>query len=257
MRFDYHTHSNYSDGEFLGWMVRAAEQAGLEGIGFADHCNVSPREEDRTWTAAMGFNLDLTYERRRAGIERVRERYDIRVFDAVEMDYDPRDESEIGTFLDEVGFDYTIGSVHTLEDVNVHFERYFAKKSEAERRELVSEYFDKLVALVDSELFDIAAHPDLIERNPALRGFATDEQYHRVAKAFEESRTIPEINAGRVTRDYGEFHPSPAFMAVLSEYDIAFTLGSDAHEPEAIGERKEELEKFVALHGLETVEPVG
>lgn len=257
MRHDYHVHSTYSDGEFLWSMCRAAADAGLDAVGFADHCNVAERERPREFKKVMGFNLDLTYGRRREAIEHLRERLDIRVFDAVEMDYDPRDADAIEVFLAEADFDYAIGSVHTLEDVNVHAESYFAEKPEDERRALVEEYFDEVVALAESELFEIAAHVDLVERNPSLRGLATEEQYHRVAEAFADSSTVLEVNAGRVHDEYGEFHPAPALLDILSERDVALTLGTDSHAPGEIGERKEELEKFVAAHDIEPVEVVG
>lgn len=254
MNVDYHAHSNYSDGSFLWSMLSAAEEAELDGLGFADHCNVSPREPMVVRKKAMGFNLDLTYERRREAIDHLRDRFDVRIFDAAEIDYDADEEAEIETFLDEANFDYTIGSVHTLDGMNVHVESYFARKSESERSDLVADYFDDLVALVDSELCDIAAHLDLVERNPALRDFATDQQYHRVATALESSATVPEINAGRVLGDYGELHPTPVFLDVLLDHDIEFVLGTDSHEPEEIGPRKRELEAFVDEHDIPTTE---
>lgn len=252
MRHDYHTHSTYSDGEFLWSILSAAEDAGLDGVGVADHCNVSARDRPQRIKRAMGFNLDAVYDRRRDAIDDLRERFDLRVFDAVEMDYDPRDEAEIETFLAEAGFDYAIGSVHTLEGANVHFEGYFADKSGVERQELVDDYFEKLVSLIDSELFDVAAHLDLVERNPVLRGFATANHHERVAEALERSRTVPELNAGRVLDEYGEIHPTDNFMTVLLEYDIEFVLGSDSHEPGVVAPRKDELEKFVAGHSVPT-----
>ncbi|WP_255197911.1 PHP domain-containing protein [Halorarius litoreus] len=254
MRCDYHTHTNYSDGSVAESMLRAAADAGLDAIGFADHCNVSTDERLQTIKRAWGFNLDLTYERRREGLDALREHTDLRVFDAVEMDYTPRDEPEIEAFLDEAGFDYAVGSVHELDGTNVHYEAHFADQSDAERERHVADYFDALVALVESELFDVAAHLDLVERNPALRGYATADQYHRVAEALEASATVPEINAGRVTAAYGEFHPTPTFLDVLLEYDIEFVLGSDAHDPDELAPRKDELETFVATHGVPTTE---
>lgn len=252
MWHDYHVHSNYSDGEFLVTMLRAADDAGLDGVGVADHCNVSDRDRPRLVKRAMGFNLDRTHERRREAIDHLRDQFDLAVYDAVEMDYDPRDVEAIATFLDDAGFDYSIGSVHTLEDVNVHFVDYFADRPEEDRAALVTSYFDDLVGLVESELFDVAAHLDLVERNPALRGFATEDQYRRVAEALEDSRTVPEINAGRVLDDYGEIHPSDPFVEVLLEHDIAFVLGTDSHEPVVIEGRLDELESFVEEHGVET-----
>ena len=253
MYHDYHAHSNYSDGTALPSMVRAAEEAGLDGIGFTDHCNVSDRPETVRAKCMTGNNLDLTYERRRQAIEILRERFDVAIHDAVEMDYDPRDEAEIRAFLDEAGFDYAVGSVHELDETNVHFESHFAELSEEERRAEVETYFDRLISLIESELFEVAAHVDLIERNPALRGYATEEQYREVATAFARSRTVPEINAGRIHDDYGEFHPAPAFHEVLLSEDIAFTVGSDSHKPADIGPRTEELRAYLDEVGAEPV----
>ena len=248
---DYHVHSNYSDGAFLRWMVDAAAEAGLDGVGVADHCNVAPDAGARRYRRAFGFNLDITYERRREAIEDVREQTDIRVFDAVEMDYHPDHEGAIGAFLDDAGFDYAVGSVHHLDGENVHLVAHFAGLSERTRRELVDRYFEKLVALVDSELFAVAGHPDLVERNPHLRGFATDEHYERVADAFEHSRTIPEVNAGRLDADYGEFHPAPAFLDTLADRGVDVTVGTDSHDPDVIASRVEGIEAELADRGIE------
>lgn len=254
MNYDYHTHSTYSDGRFLSSMVRAASESGLAGIGFADHCNVSTREQMQATRRNFGYNLDLTYERRRKAIETLRERFDIAIYDAVEMDYDPRDEDGIATFLDEAGFDYSIGSVHTLEGVNIHVESYFVGKSTDERRALVDRYFEKLISLVDSGLFDIAAHPDLIERNPALRGFADEDHYRRAATAFTRSQTVPEINAGRVLSEYGEFHPAPDFLDILAEADVAMSVGTDSHFPNEIDDRTDQIEVLLRERGISPVE---
>jgi len=253
VQHDYHVHSTYSDGRFLYRMVRAAAEAELAGVGIADHCNVSERDRMRSVTKHLGFNLDVTYERRREAIGDLRERFDIAIHDAVELDYDMRDEDAIRAFLAEADFDYAIGSVHFLDDVNVHVEPYFADESETDRDAYVDQYFDNLVALAESELFDIAAHVDLVERNPALRGYATEEQYHRAAEAFANSHTVPEINAGRVLSEYGEFHPTPEFLEILLEHDVEFTLGTDSHEPDEIAARKERIETLVATHGIDPV----
>jgi len=243
--YDYHTHSNYSDGDFLAAMLAAAQRQGLDGIGFADHCNVSADPSQQRFAKEFGFNLDLTHERRRDALESLREHYDLAIFDAVEMDYRPTDETDIAEFLDTTTFDYAIGSVHTVEGHNLHDETYFGAKSREERRDVVETYVDRVVAMIDSELFAIAGHVDLPQRNAALRGLFSEEHYRRVASALETSRTVPELNAGRVTDDYGQFHPGPDFRQILDEYDVQFTLGTDAHTPESLRENAEELASFV------------
>jgi len=255
--YDYHVHSNYSDGAFLPRMVDAAADAGLDGVGIADHCNVSPDPSAERFKRALGFNLDLTYERRREAIEAVRadSGVEVDVFDAVEMDYDPDHEGPIADFLDGARFDYAIGSVHELDGANVHTRSHFADKPAEERRALVDRYFEKLVALIESELFAIAAHPDLIERNPHLRGFATDDHYAAVAEAFENSRTVPEINAGRLLDDYGEFHPAPAFFDRLVDAGLRVSVGTDSHDPGVIAPRVDEIEAELDRRGLDPVGP--
>ncbi|WP_226005839.1 PHP domain-containing protein [Natrinema salinisoli] len=254
---DFHVHSNYSDGDFLRSMVRAAESAGLEGVGFADHCNVARRERPESMRSVYGFNLDLTYERRRRGIERLRDDFDIEIYDAVEMDYDPRDEAAIDGFLSEAGFDYAIGSVHDVDGHNVQIASHFEDMSEAERDAVVDGYFEQLVALVESELFDIAAHVDLLERTPPLRGRATEDHYRRVAQAVADSRTVPEVNAGRALADSAVVHPSESFLTVLREHDVAVTAGTDSHDPTEIPERVDFLTEFFDETGLEPAAPDG
>lgn len=250
MDHDHHLHSTYSDGRFLWQMLPAAAEAGLDAVGVADHCMVSEREPVRAARRSMGFNLDRTHDRRRRALDRLSGEFDLRVIDAVEMDYHPDDEPAIREFLDEAGFAYAVGSVHSLDGHNVHFEEPFEGYDAAERRDAVRRFFDREVALVESGLFAVAAHLDLVERNRALRGHATREDYERLADALAGSRTVPELNAGRVRDEYGEFHPAPPFVEVLADHGIEFVLSTDAHTPGAIAPRVEALEDRVADLGL-------
>ena len=256
MDVDYHAHSSYSDGRHLPLMIEAAVEAGLDGIGFADHANVSSRSEARRAKLAYAFNLDQTFERRREAIELFREEYDIRIFDAVEVDYHPADEAEIRGFLDDADFQYVIGSVHEVEGVNVHFPGPFKDLSGEKKRAVVDQYFDRVEALVRSELFEVAAHPDIIERNDALRGLSTEQDYRQIAEALADSRTIAEINAGRVDEEYGRFHPGPAFLDVLLDYDLDLTLGTDSHQPESIEDRVSAIRDLIETRGIEPISPL-
>jgi histidinol-phosphatase (PHP family) len=234
---DYHAHTTYSDGRFIGQMVDAAEDAGLDGVGFADHCNVSDQPSLQDRRARYGFNLDRTYERRRAGIEAAREETEVRVFDAVEIDYHPGDEDRTREFLDEAAFDYAIGSVHEVGGRNVAAWGPFEGLSDETCAAVVDDYFHRQRELVESELFEVVGHLDVVERNPYLRGYATHEQYARVANALDRSRTVPELNAGRPLAEYGEAHPRPAFLDVLLDHGIEFTAGTDAHRPDELRDR--------------------
>lgn len=255
---DYHIHTTYSDGSFAWQMVRAAEEAGLDGVGLGDHCSVSRQDELVQRKKVNGFNLDEMYERRREGIRRLRDRFDIRIFDAVEMDYHPSEEPVIEDFLDAAGFQYTIGSVHQLpvdgEYIHVMNPRPFQDFSETERRDVVSRYVDRVVSLIDSGLFDIAAHVDVMERNPELRGLSTEEDYRRIVDALRRSDTVPEVNAGRALTGYGEVHPHPDLLELLVQEDVQFTAASDAHTPDELRDRNRYLEEFFDERGIEPLD---
>lgn len=234
---DYHLHSEYSDGSSMEQMVRAAAEAGLDGVGFADHCNVTSEVIRRD----RDYFLHETYRERREELTDLREEYDLRIFDTVEVDYYPHDEARIRMFLEKADFDFTIGSVHYVRDRHVAEVEYFTKQSPAERQRLVDCYFNAVVQLIESELFDIAAHLDIFERYEPFRGLATEEHYSDVVDALEQSRTVPEINVGRLFTSYGpapyeQTHPKPAFLEYLADHGVAFTFGSDSHSPDVVEE---------------------
>lgn len=255
MKFDAHVHTNYSDGDMIHRMVNAAERAGVEKLGLADHCNVLTGQGMERSRLVLGFNLDITYQRRRRAIEMIQERTDVNLFDAAEMDYEPEDEERIAEFVDEAGFDYLIGSVHYLEGANIHYVDRFKQLEEEELHRLVDHYFEKLVSLVRSGIVDIAAHIDLVERNPHLRGKATTSQYEKVAKAFRSSDTLPELNAGRSLHGLEAVHPLPEFRRILVTEEIPFTLGTDSHAGREIVDRTKHLRKLLEDFDGEIVEP--
>lgn len=251
MNYDYHVHTTYSDGAEPSAMIEAAAQVGLDGVGLADHCNVS-REEPGV---SRPYDLDETYPDRRREIEEWQGTVDVQVFDAVEMDYRPADEARIEAFLAEAAFEYVIGSVHHVGEREVMSPGAFVDEPEDDRAAFVDRYFDRVVDLIRSELFDVVAHVDVTERNPHLRGQATDDHYRQVADALATSRTVPEINAGRAFRGYSQVHPHPDFLDVLQSADVDFVAGTDAHLPEELRERTAYLERVLADRGIETLQP--
>lgn len=260
MHADYHVHTNYSDGRPMLLMAEAAAEADLDAVGFADHCNVSPGDRRRGERYVMGMLLDETYEKRRQAFETIEEHpdvdLDVELYDAVEMDYEEGLEGRIRAFLEEADFDYALGSVHYLGDTG--YSADFSDAPESERREFVDDYYDAVESLVRSELFEVAAHVDLVETNDGLRGLTTEDHYAQLAEAFGDSRTVPEVNAGHFGPwgDYTEFKPHPGFVDFLLEEGIEFTVGSDSHRTKDFEDRVPPLREFVDERGIEPVSPL-
>ena len=250
MRTDVHAHTTFSDGSELASMVKAAESAGLDALGLTDHCIVTEDPFGRH----ERYDLAETYERRRAAIDAARAETDLRLYDAAEMSYVAGEEAAIESFLSTAGFEYTIGSVHFVDDDTYTKNIPYADADDETRRAAVARYYDAVVALVESELFDVLGHLDLPERQSTLRGFSRPEDYERVAAALADSRTVPELNAGRVNRSLGRPHPNPEMLQRFSKHGIEFVLGTDSHRPAELPQRVPELEAAVDASSLERVE---
>ncbi|RQH02668.1 PHP domain-containing protein [Natrarchaeobius oligotrophus] len=246
---DLHVHTTHSDGSDIREMVAAADEAGLDAIGLADHCILHEddfRRCDRT-------NFDETYLERRREIDRLQSTFDVTILDGVEMNYDPDYHDEIRSFLERAGFDYTIGSVHYADEYHIAKTGWFASVGEADRAAAVDHYVDWQLQLIESELFDIVGHLDLCERSSELRGRITDDQYDAFVEALGRSRSVPEINAGRVFDDYGAVHPNPKVLDRFLDAGIRFVLGTDAHTPAELRDRVEYLTGFEADQGLDSL----
>ena len=254
---DFHAHSTYSDGSAFRPMLEAAVEAGLEGVGFADHCSLTTDPGWRRQRDRFARHFDLTYERRRAALERLRDEHDIAIYDAVEVDYEPGLEDAIRSFLADAEFDYALGSVHYVGEHVVFAGEDFSSSDAPDPASFVADYYDAVVRLVESELFDVAAHVDLVEAHPQLAGLRSDEHVERLVDALAESRTVPEVNAKRAKRDgKPDFHPSDGLFDALVERGVQFTVGTDTHRPEEFAGRTESLRAFVDERGLDPVSPV-
>lgn len=255
MEFDLHSHSTYSDGSLLKMMASRADKLGLEKLGIADHCNVSERDQIRVQNMELGFNLDQTYRRRKRALKSVNEDFNVQLLDAVEMDYHPQDEKEITSFLEEAKFQYSIGSVHRIEGLNIQVEPYFKSFSKSKRESIVEKYFETQRKLVESEIFDIVSHIDLVERNKYLRNLAAREDYIKLIEAIKGSRTIPEINAGRISTGLNEFHPTPQFLQILKQENVSVTLGTDSHSSKELEERLPKIRSKIEEENLQVKAP--
>lgn len=233
MRTDVHSHTTFSDGSELSAMIGAAEAAGLDGLGLTDHCIVT----DDAFGRRATYDLVETYERRRDVIDRARARTDLQLYDAAELSYVGSETDAIREFLETAEFEYTIGSVHFAGEYDYTTDAPYADADDSARRAAVERYYDAVVGLVESELFDVLGHLDLPERLETLRGHSRPGDYERVAAALADSRTVPEINAGRVHESLGRPHPDPSVLDAFADHDVEFTLGTDSHRPSELTDR--------------------
>ena len=250
MYTDVHTHTTFSDGSALDSMIEAAETAGLEGLGLTDHCIVT----DDDFGRRERYDLVETYERRRSRIESARETTKVQLYDAAEVSYVAGETEPLRAFLAAADFEYTIGSVHFAGEYDFTRGAPYADATASERRRAVERYYDAVVELIRSDLFDVLGHLDLPERLEPLRGHTRPDDYDRVAAALADSTTVPEINAGRIDRSLGRVHPNPTVLSSFIDRGVGFVLGSDGHKPADVRRRVPALRRFIDRHEVEIVD---
>ena len=231
--FDYHMHTRVSfDGHDTGLqMALAAKKAGLKEICFTDHLDYDPLGKmgimafDTARYNAEYDNLEVAGLKIRRGME-------------FGMTVDNR--QQFKEDLRRRHFDFVLGSVHFVDDLDVYYEDYWHDKTvfRAERRYLEATL--DCVRLHDD--FDVLAHLSYIAKthcHPAPRPVPYDE--HRelideILKTLAQKGKGMEMNTSGVDRCGGFLPTADIFRRFKELGGEIVTVGSDAHRSDRVGQ---------------------
>ncbi len=231
--FDFHMHSRVSfDGHDTGLqMAQAAHSAGLKEICFTDHLDYDPLEQmgimafDTEAYNAEYDNLEVPGLVIRRGME-------------FGMTADNR--KQFQKDLTRRKFDFVLGSIHFVDDLDVYFKEFWQGKSvlEAERRYLEATL--DCVRIHDD--FDVLAHLTYIAKthaHPAPRAVPYGEHREIVDEILRElvkKGKGLEMNSSGVDR-CGGFLPTRDYFERFRELGGEIvTIGSDAHRSSRVGQ---------------------
>ena len=235
--FDYHMHSRVSfDGKSDALdMALVAKERGLKEICFTDHIDREINVEKEIMVFDQQVYKD-TYEhlevpglKIRKGVE-----YGLKVGCAGQMRQD----------LKRYDFDFVLGSVHFVNEVDVYLEPYWAGKN---LQEAYREFMEETLRCVqEHENFDVLGHLTFICKG---RGNPTKEllyyKDHReildeILRELARKGKGMEINTSGVDR-CGGFLPTADFFRRFKELGGEIvTIGSDSHNAERVGQYSKE-----------------
>lgn len=231
--FDYHMHSRVSfDGHDTGLdMAKAALAAGLKEICFTDHVDYDP-------LGRMG-KLDFDTETYNAEYDHL-EIPGLKICRGMEFGMDIHNLERFKKDLQRRDFDFVLGSIHFVDDLDVYFEPYWHGKTifQAERRYLEATL--ESVKLHDD--FDVLAHLTYISKakcHPASRPVPYKE--HReiideILRVLAAKGKGMEMNTSGVDR-CGDFLPSADIFRRFKELGGEIvTVGSDSHTCSRVGQ---------------------
>ena len=231
--FDYHMHSRVSfDGHDTGEaMAKAALAAGLKEICFTDHLDYDP----------LGLMPDMTFKTEDYNAE-----YDnlevpgLLIRRGVEFGMTVDNREQFKKDLSRRHFDFVLGSIHFVDDLDVYFTPYWEGKTvfEAERRYLETTL--DCVKLHDD--FDVLAHLTYIGK-ARHHHCPRPVPYGEHREIIEEIlRTVAakgkglEINTSGKDR-CGGYLPTEDYVRRFKELGgEIITIGTDSHDTDRVGQ---------------------
>ncbi|MFH8291821.1 histidinol-phosphatase [Streptomyces sp. NPDC018059] len=243
--FDLHTHHDRC-GHARGTMrdyVHAAIDAGLHTLGFSDHTPffAEPEDHHRPWVAMAKSE----FPRYVTEAEELRKEYAdrIRILVGVESDFFPEHAGLYGDTLRRYDFDYVIGSVHVMDGVDLFRPERWQGATDDDLKRAKEKYCDLVTQSARSGLFDVLGHVDAVKAAcPAMSSIATPAT-ERMVRAFAETDVVVEVNTSGSTKECGGWYPDPDILEMAAHYGVRMTFGSDAHDPERVGEEHEEVRR--------------
>jgi len=231
--FDYHMHSRVSfDGHDTGEaMAKAALSAGLKEICFTDHLDYDPLGQ-------MG-KLDFDTAAYNAEYDHL-EIPGLKIRRGAEFGMDIHNVEQFQKDLLRRPFDFVLGSIHFVDDLDVYFEPYWSGKSvfQAERRYLEA----TLESVKLHNDFDVLAHLTYISKtkcHPAPRPLPYAEHREivdKILRVLVQKGKGMEVNTSGMDR-CGGYLPTMDIIRRFKELGGEIvTVGSDAHTCSRVGQ---------------------
>ncbi|MBB6451738.1 histidinol-phosphatase (PHP family) [Salirhabdus euzebyi] len=258
MLTDYHVHM-IETGEFsvtyLKEYLRAAKEKGIEELGISEHAYFFWETKDIISNPWIDNRRGLHFKDYFALFEEA-EKHDLKVKMGIEMDYTPGKEKEMEAFINRYPFDYVIGSVHWIGDWGIDLQIYRDEYEKRDIYEAYEQYFDQIVTLAESKLFDFVGHIDLIKifsYKPDDQSFV-EKQYDRAVEALAKSGTSIEISTAGLRKPVGEMYPDPVLLQKCYDAGVGIVLCSDAHAPKHIGYAYDQSLAFAKSVGYKEIQ---
>ncbi|MGW4790865.1 histidinol-phosphatase [Nonomuraea sp. NPDC004297] len=243
MKFDLHTHHDrcgHARGSIRDYIDAALEQ-GLRTIGLSDH---SPFFADLADHPLPGVAMAKSeFERYLGEAYRLRSEYAgrIEVLVGVESDFKSDHVAKYRDVYARYPLDYIIGSVHVLDGIDLFRRERWQGLDRSELKAARERYCDLVANSARSGMFDILGHVDVIKAVcPEIADIATPA-VGLMLREISAVDVVMEINTSGKTKDCGGWYPSPELLEQASRYGVKVTFGSDAHDPERVGDEHEEV----------------
>ena len=231
--FDYHIHTTVSyDGHNTPLeMAQAALRAGLKEICFTDHLDYQQSSPKEIYA--------YTPEAYRAGYDGL-EISGLTIRHGAEIGMTCWNVDEIIQDLNAYPYDFVIGSVHFIDDIDIYYPEFWAGRDFLATEQI---YFEELLRCVQlHDTFDVLGHLTYISKckgHPNPRIIPLEDHKEVIAeimKTLIAKGKGMEINTSGVDR-CGDYLPGIPYLKLFKDLGGEIvTVGSDAHTSDRVGQ---------------------
>lgn len=247
---DYHLHSAISPDAKVSMdkMCEGAYEKGCKEIAFTDHY------EFYSGGIKSFYFYEEYLQHYFEELEQCREKFAGRLLikSGMEFGQPHLETTKVVRLINKYSFDYLIGSVHKLDNVDLEKMEY----RQDTVHEIADRYYLEVLKLAQWGEFDCLGHLDLFKRHAKRHGFSDEfEQYERMIRriltcVIDRGKGI-ELNTSGIRQEAGEPMPSLAILKIYRELGgTIITIGSDAHKPEDIGADFHQAYEILTLAGF-------
>ncbi|NLO10229.1 MAG: histidinol-phosphatase HisJ family protein [Clostridiales bacterium] len=236
IKADFHVHSEFSsDGKStMEEMINQGIKLGLETICFTDHMDY-----DYPSIYKYSFQLEIDDYLEKLKIMKDKYKSKIEILTGIELGIQPHVIDRMNELVSKYSFDFIIGSVHVVDQIDPYYPEYWENRSEEEG---ILRCFKAIKEGCESfQGFNVCGHIDYIIRyTPSTKVEYNEYSYPYYADVIDEIlETLIKHGKGIELNTsgykYGLGHPHPK-TEILKRYKELggeiITIGSDAHLPE-------------------------
>ena len=232
MLSDYHIHTTlckHAKGDVADYRL-AARARHIPEICFTDHV---PSHNGYDPAHRMDLEQISLY---RSMVLGLRDATAPNVMFGIEADYYGGCEGFLGQWLPAQGFDFVLGSVHFIDDWGFDNPAQRQVWDSVDITATWRKYFDIVVRLADSGLYDAVAHIDLPKKfghRPSDKDLK--DMVQPALDRISVAQMGIEINTSGLDRPVAEIYPSALILSLAFEREIPICFGSDSHSPDEVG----------------------